>query len=54
MSAMLQLLIVMLETVFRIPMFIPDPGSDFFSSRIRNFSIPDPGSASENVSILTL
>jgi hypothetical protein len=24
-------------------MFIPDPGSDFFPSRIRNFYIPDPG-----------
>jgi hypothetical protein len=27
-------------------MFIPDPGSDFFS-------IPDPGSSSKNLSILT-
>jgi hypothetical protein len=36
-------------------MFIPDPGSDFFPSRIPdpNFSIPDPGSASKNLSILT-
>jgi hypothetical protein len=25
-------------------MFIPDPGSDFFPSQIRLFSIPDPGS----------
>jgi hypothetical protein len=25
-------------------MFIPDPGSDFFPSRIRTVSIPDPGS----------
>jgi hypothetical protein len=29
-------------------MFIPDPGSDFFPSRI-----PDPGSSSKNLSILT-
>jgi hypothetical protein len=29
-------------------MSIPDPGSDFFPSRI-----PDPGSASKNLSILT-
>jgi hypothetical protein len=34
-------------------MFIPDPGSDFFPSRIRNVSIPDPGSSSKNLSILT-
>jgi hypothetical protein len=36
-------------------MFIPDPGSDFFPSRIldRTDSIPDPGSASKNLSILT-
>jgi hypothetical protein len=34
-------------------MFIPDPGSDFFPSRIRTVSIPDPGSASKNLSILT-
>jgi hypothetical protein len=25
-------------------MFIPDPGSDFFPSRIRTVAIPDPGS----------
>ena len=29
------------------------PGSDFFPSRIRTVSIPDPGSASKNLSILT-
>ncbi len=29
------------------------PGSDFFTSRIRTVSIPDPGSASKNLSILT-
>jgi hypothetical protein len=46
-------------------MFIPDPGSDFFQSRIpdpnclhpgsriRTVSIPDPGSSSNNLSILT-
>ncbi len=46
-------------------MFIPDPGSDFFpsripdptffhpGSRIRTVSIPDPGYASKNLSILT-
>jgi hypothetical protein len=34
-------------------MFIPDPGSDFFPSQIQTVSIPDPGSASENLSILT-
>ncbi len=34
-------------------MFIPDPGSDFFPSRIRTVSIPDPGSSSKNLSILT-
>jgi hypothetical protein len=34
-------------------MFIPDPASDFFPSRIRIVSIPDPGSASKNLSILT-
>ncbi len=34
-------------------MFIPDPGSDFFPSRIRTVSIPDPGSASKDLSILT-
>jgi hypothetical protein len=34
-------------------MFIPDPGSDFFSTRIRIFSIPEPRSASKNLSILT-
>jgi hypothetical protein len=34
-------------------MFIPDPGSDFFPSRIQTFSIPDPGSSSKNLSILT-
>ncbi len=32
---------------------IPDPGSDFFPSRIRPVSIPDPGSALENLGILT-
>ncbi len=37
-------------------MFIPDPGSDFFhpGSWIRTVSIPDPGSSSKNLSILTL
>ncbi len=34
-------------------MFIPDPGSDFFPSRIRTVSIPDPGSSSKNLSTLT-
>ncbi len=36
-------------------MFIPDPGSDFFhpGSRFRTVSIPDPGSASKNLSVLT-
>ncbi len=34
-----------LNTVLRIP----DPESDFFPSRIRIFSIPDPGSASKNL-----
>jgi hypothetical protein len=29
------------------------PGSDFFPSRIRTVSIPDPGSSSKNLSILT-
>ncbi len=29
------------------------PGSEFFSSRIRILSIPDPGFASKNLSILT-
>jgi hypothetical protein len=29
------------------------PGSDFFPSRIRAVSIPDPGSSSKNLSILT-
>jgi hypothetical protein len=33
--------------------FIPDPGSEFFASWIRIFCIPDPGSASKNLSILT-
>ncbi len=33
--------------------FIPDPGSDFFPSRIRTVSIPDPGSSSKNWSIST-
>jgi hypothetical protein len=28
------------------------PGSEFFPSRVRIFSIPDPGSASKNLSIL--
>jgi hypothetical protein len=32
---------------------IRDPGSDFSPSRIRIFFIPDPGSASKNLSILT-
>jgi hypothetical protein len=35
-------------------MFIPDPGSEFFPSRIRFFSIPDPGSASKNLSIYSI
>jgi hypothetical protein len=34
-------------------MFISDPGSNFFPSRIRTVSIPDPGSSSKNLSILT-
>ncbi len=34
-------------------MFIPDPGSDFLPSRIRTVSIPDTGSASKYLSILT-
>jgi hypothetical protein len=32
---------------------VADPGFEFFPSRIRIFSIPDPGSASKNLSILT-
>ncbi len=46
---------VLLEPVLRIRDVFPDPGfgSDFFPSRIRIFSIPDPGSASKNLSILT-
>ncbi len=32
---------------------VADPGSDFFPSRIRIFPIPDPGSASKNLSTLT-
>jgi hypothetical protein len=39
--------------VLRIRDVFSDPGSDFFPSRIRIFSIPDPGSASNNFSILT-
>jgi hypothetical protein len=31
----------------------PDPGSDFFLSRIRTVYILDPGFASKNLSILT-
>jgi hypothetical protein len=34
-------------------MFIPDPGSDFYPSRIRTVSIPDFGSSSKNLNILT-
>ncbi len=34
-------------------MFIPGPGSDFFTTRIRIISILDPGSASKKLSILT-
>jgi hypothetical protein len=34
-------------------MLIPGPRSEFFPSRIRILSIPDPGSASQNLSILT-
>jgi hypothetical protein len=34
-------------------MFIPDPGSNFFPSRIRIVSIQDSGYASKNLSILT-
>jgi hypothetical protein len=41
------------NTVLRIRVFIPDPGSKFFSSRIRILSIPDPASASKNLGILT-
>ncbi len=42
-------------TIFHTVLRIRDvyPGSDFFSSRIRTVSIPDPGSASKNLSILT-
>jgi hypothetical protein len=32
---------------------VADPGSEFFPSRIIIYSIPDPGSASKNLSILT-
>jgi hypothetical protein len=32
---------------------IPDPGYELSPSRIRTVSIPDPGSASKNLSILT-
>jgi hypothetical protein len=45
--------IVEVQAVLRIRMFIPDPGSDFFPSRIRIFSILDPVSTSNNLSILT-
>ncbi len=40
-------------TVLRIRDVFSDPGSDFFPSRIRTFSIPDPDpeSASKNLSI---
>ena len=38
---------------FRIRISDPDPGSTFFSSRIRIVSILDPGSASKKLSILT-
>jgi hypothetical protein len=34
-------------------MFIPDPGSDFFPSRIPGPNFFPPGSASKNLSILT-
>jgi len=34
-------------------MFIPDPGSEFFPSWIRNFSISNSGSSSKNLSIFT-
>ncbi len=42
-----------LLTVLRIRDVYPRSGSKFFPSRIRMFSIPDPGSASKNFSILT-
>ncbi len=41
----------MLASVLRIRDVYP--GSDFFPSRIRTVSIPDPGSSSKNLSILT-
>jgi len=41
------------QPVLLIRMFIPGPGSDFFPSRIRVSSIPDPRFASKNLSILT-
>ena len=34
-------------------MFVPDPGSEFFPSRIPDPNIFHPGSASKNLSILT-
>jgi hypothetical protein len=34
-------------------MFIPDPGSDFFPSRIPDPNCLHPGSSSKNLSILT-
>jgi hypothetical protein len=34
-------------------MFIPDPGSDFFPSRIPDSNCLHPGSSSKNLSILT-
>jgi hypothetical protein len=42
-------------TIFHTVLRIWDvyPGSDFFPSRIRTVSIPDPGSASKNLRILT-
>jgi hypothetical protein len=35
-------------------MFIPDPESDFFHPGSKVYKIPDPGSASKNLSILIL
>ncbi len=40
------------EHCVRAEVSVPDPGSDFFPSRILIFSIPDPGSISKNFKYL--
>jgi hypothetical protein len=44
---------IVLNPVIDSVLPIRDPGSYFFPSRMRIVSIPDPGSASKNLSILT-